>query len=143
MVIERSDGEEEGDDEEASSSMYGTALDAESDYCTAPPVTDKERHADVIYCQPEYADDIYGYMRWREERLRPKSAYMRKQKDINEEMRTILVDWLIDVTVEYDLQIVSYSSTVPASFIASSFRKLFTWPSTSSIECCPKWIVPV
>uniref|UniRef100_A0A914W2M8 Cyclin N-terminal domain-containing protein n=1 Tax=Plectus sambesii TaxID=2011161 RepID=A0A914W2M8_9BILA len=103
MVIERSDGEEE-DEEEASSSVYQSVLDAESDYCTAPPVTEKERHADLIFCQPEYADDIYRYMRCREERLRPKCSYMRKQKDINEEMRTILVDWLIDVTVEYDLQ---------------------------------------
>jgi hypothetical protein len=102
MAIERSDD----DEDEATSSVYGSALDAESDYCTAPPVTEKERHADLILCHPEFADDIYRYMRCREERLRPKSGYMRKQKDINEEMRTILVDWLIDVTVEYEMQLV-------------------------------------
>ena len=44
------------------------------------------------------------YMRKREIELRPKSYYMRKQPEITPEMRFILVDWLIDVTVEYELR---------------------------------------
>jgi serine/threonine protein kinase len=38
-----------------------------------------------------------------EQRLRPKSDYMKKQTSINEIMRAILIDWLIDVSVHFDL----------------------------------------
>lgn len=34
----------------------------------------------------------------------PKSHYMVKQPDINHSMRTILVDWLVEVCEEYRLQ---------------------------------------
>lgn len=36
-------------------------------------------------------------------RNRPKSNYMRKQQDITASMRSILVDWLIEVAEEYKL----------------------------------------
>lgn len=35
--------------------------------------------------------------------FKPKSDYMRKQPDINDSMRTILVDWLVEVSEEYRL----------------------------------------
>lgn len=35
---------------------------------------------------------------------RPKPGYMRKQPDITYNMRTILVDWLVEVAQEYKLQ---------------------------------------
>lgn len=38
-----------------------------------------------------------------ERRLRPKADYMKKQTSINEIMRAILIDWLIDVSVHFDL----------------------------------------
>lgn len=34
---------------------------------------------------------------------RPKPHYMRRQTDINYSMRTILVDWLVEVSEEYNL----------------------------------------
>lgn len=34
---------------------------------------------------------------------RPKPQYMRRQTDINYSMRTILIDWLVEVTEEYKL----------------------------------------
>lgn len=37
-------------------------------------------------------------------RHRPKAHYMRKQPDITEGMRTILVDWLVEVGEEYKLR---------------------------------------
>ncbi|KAL3267479.1 hypothetical protein HHI36_011602 [Cryptolaemus montrouzieri] len=52
----------------------------------------------------EYQIDIYRYLRELELRHRPKPAYMRKQPDINHNMRTILVDWLVEVAEEYKLQ---------------------------------------
>ncbi|KAK9875844.1 hypothetical protein WA026_009631 [Henosepilachna vigintioctopunctata] len=52
----------------------------------------------------EYQHDIYRYLREVELRHRPKPTYMRKQPDINHNMRTILVDWLVEVAEEYKLQ---------------------------------------
>jgi cyclin A len=37
-------------------------------------------------------------------RHRPKPGYMRKQPDITYAMRSILVDWLVEVAEEYRLQ---------------------------------------
>jgi hypothetical protein len=51
-------------------------------------------------------------MRHLELRLRPKMHYLQKQRDINKDMRTILIDWLCDVTSEYDLQLVSSSDVI-------------------------------
>uniref|UniRef100_A0A1I7X8R5 Cyclin N-terminal domain-containing protein n=1 Tax=Heterorhabditis bacteriophora TaxID=37862 RepID=A0A1I7X8R5_HETBA len=42
-------------------------------------------------------------MRDRETKVRPKANYMEKQTDITSEMRAILIDWLSDVTQEYNL----------------------------------------
>lgn len=49
----------------------------------------------------EYAKEIHQYLREAEIRYRPKAYYMRKQPDITEGMRTILVDWLVEVGEEY------------------------------------------
>lgn len=35
--------------------------------------------------------------------FKPKADYMKKQPDINDSMRTILVDWLVEVSEEYRL----------------------------------------
>lgn len=37
-------------------------------------------------------------------KTRPKAAYMKKQPDITNSMRAILVDWLVEVGEEYKLQ---------------------------------------
>uniref|UniRef100_A0A8D8YH62 Cyclin-A1 n=2 Tax=Cacopsylla melanoneura TaxID=428564 RepID=A0A8D8YH62_9HEMI len=52
----------------------------------------------------DYRDDIYQYLLQCERRIRPKANYMRKQPDINTEMRSVLVDWLIEVAEEYKMQ---------------------------------------
>ncbi|XP_077926571.1 cyclin-A1 isoform X2 [Halichoerus grypus] len=52
----------------------------------------------------EYAEEIHQYLREAEVRHRPKAHYMRKQPDITEGMRTILVDWLVEVSEEYKLR---------------------------------------
>jgi cyclin A len=51
----------------------------------------------------EYVDEIYQYLRGLENKFRPKPGYMKKQRDINHGMRTILVDWLVEVAEEYKL----------------------------------------
>uniref|UniRef100_A0A131Z080 Cyclin A n=1 Tax=Rhipicephalus appendiculatus TaxID=34631 RepID=A0A131Z080_RHIAP len=51
----------------------------------------------------EYAKDICAYMKELEVRLACKANYMKKQPDITATMRTILVDWLVEVAEEYQL----------------------------------------
>ena len=56
-----------------------------------------------VLCVPEYAEDIHRYLRECEVKYRPKPGYMRKQPDITNCMRIILVDWLVEVGEEYKL----------------------------------------
>lgn len=57
-----------------------------------------------IFSVPEYSQDIYHYLKETESKHMPKWNYMGKQPDITFSMRTILVDWLIEVAEEYKLQ---------------------------------------
>ncbi|KAE8667600.1 G2/mitotic-specific cyclin S13-6 [Hibiscus syriacus] len=50
----------------------------------------------------EYVEDIYKFYKSVENESRP-SDYMHLQTDINEKMRSILVDWLIDVHQKFEL----------------------------------------
>lgn len=72
----------------------------EADTSLSAPRNDRERFFEV----EEYQVDILAYLREAEKRHRPKAAYMKKQPDINHSMRTILVDWLVEVCEEYRLQ---------------------------------------
>ncbi|KAM4621939.1 cyclin-A2 [Polymixia lowei] len=53
---------------------------------------------------PDYAAEIHTYLRELELKTRPKAGYMKKQPDITNSMRAILVDWLVEVGEEYKLQ---------------------------------------
>nr|XP_056714140.1 cyclin-A1 [Euleptes europaea] len=64
---------------------------------------DHHRHKVDVVGIVEYAEDIHCYLREAEVRNRPKPCYMRKQPDITVCMRTILVDWLVEVGEEYKL----------------------------------------
>ncbi|XP_041931367.1 cyclin-A2 [Alosa sapidissima] len=52
----------------------------------------------------EYAAEIHAHLREMEVKCKPKPAYMKKQPDITNSMRAILVDWLVEVGEEYKLQ---------------------------------------
>ncbi|XP_021510832.1 cyclin-A2 isoform X2 [Meriones unguiculatus] len=53
---------------------------------------------------PDYHEDIHTYLREMEVKCKPKVGYMKKQPDITNSMRAILVDWLVEVGEEYKLQ---------------------------------------
>ncbi|XP_052537588.1 cyclin-A2 [Tympanuchus pallidicinctus] len=53
---------------------------------------------------PDYVSDIHTYLREMEVKCKPKIGYMKKQPDITNNMRAILVDWLVEVGEEYKLQ---------------------------------------
>lgn len=57
----------------------------------------------IITMVPEYVEEIYAHLREAEARNRPKHNYMKKQSDITTSMRSILVDWLVEVSEEYKL----------------------------------------
>ena len=63
---------------------------------------DDEKESLLLNCL-EYKDEILTYMRQMELENRPKTNYMKKQQDITNSMRSILVDWLVEVSEEYKL----------------------------------------
>jgi len=68
-----------------------------------PPLNAEGETVD-IFSVPEYSQDIYCYLREAETKHLPKWNYMSKQPDITHSMRSILVDWLVEVAEEYKLQ---------------------------------------
>ena len=52
----------------------------------------------------EYEDDIVKYLKEVSFLNRPRVGYMNKQPDINYNMRSVLVDWLIEVCEEFSLE---------------------------------------
>ncbi|XP_028775071.1 cyclin-A1-1-like [Neltuma alba] len=62
-----------------------------------------DNYLDPQLCAP-YACDIYKHLRASEGKKRPSTDFMERiQKDINSNMRAILVDWLVEVAEEYRL----------------------------------------
>eukprot|EP00762_Andalucia_godoyi_P003289 ANDGO_06580.mRNA.1 G2/mitotic-specific cyclin-B len=57
---------------------------------------------DVMYVS-ELTDDVYAYLREMEIREMPDPGYMVRQTEISKNMRSILVDWLIDVHNKFRL----------------------------------------
>lgn len=51
----------------------------------------------------EYIDDIYAYYKKSESSGCVSPTYMDRQSDINEKMRAILIDWLIEVHYKFEL----------------------------------------
>ncbi|KAK0158871.1 hypothetical protein PV328_009814 [Microctonus aethiopoides] len=99
------------------------------------------------YDVDEYRADINNYLRKAEKQHRPKPGYMKKQPDITYAMRSILVDWLVEVAEEYRLhsetlylavsyidRFLSYMSVVRAKlqlvgtaamFIAAKYEEIY------------------
>lgn len=78
-------------------------MDTPADLKTAPSSHVASTFRELMYELPDYQSDILEYLKEAEVRFRPKPDYMRKQPDINGNMRTVLVDWIVEVCEEYRL----------------------------------------
>lgn len=112
--------DENSNDAVCVSSSYGNEY-----FAAKQSLTEKERQFNLIVCPPDFVNDIYEHERAREVRkfqicgplklsvsdfclfqlrLRPSPRYIMKQPHLTSNMRTILVDWMVDVAVEYHLE---------------------------------------
>ncbi|RWS15344.1 cyclin-A2-like protein [Dinothrombium tinctorium] len=70
-------------------------------------VEDEEcnRAVDEIFLDKckEYSEEICVYLMKYEANFRPDPNYMQRQQDVNAKMRSILVDWMVEVADEYRL----------------------------------------
>ncbi|KAG8197818.1 hypothetical protein JTE90_020096 [Oedothorax gibbosus] len=66
------------------------------------PAAEQKKKDELNWTCP-YQSDIYQYLTEQELRFRPRPNYMKKQPDITMNMRSVLVDWLIEVGEEYKL----------------------------------------
>lgn len=83
--------------------VLGEAL--ESCVISKPPNVediDKDDHGNPQLCA-EYVQDIYNYMRKLENEFHVSPTYMSQRTVINERMRAILVDWLVQVHLRFRL----------------------------------------
>ncbi|KAK5864447.1 hypothetical protein PBY51_015688 [Eleginops maclovinus] len=81
-----------------------SAMDLSFDSPMDMSVVEGEEKTVDVNDVPEYAAEIHTYLREMEVKTRPKAGYMKKQPDITNSMRAILVDWLVEVGEEYKLQ---------------------------------------
>ncbi|XP_070773673.1 cyclin-A1 [Enoplosus armatus] len=57
-----------------------------------------------VLCVSEYSEDIHRHLRESEMKFRPRPGYLEKHPEITNDMRVILVDWLVEVIQEYKLR---------------------------------------
>mmetsp|Transcript_14373 Transcript_14373/g.20020 ORF Transcript_14373/g.20020 Transcript_14373/m.20020 type:complete len:370 (+) Transcript_14373:187-1296(+) len=62
-----------------------------------------ERDAEDPLCATEYVMDMYEHFREKELTTSVRPVYMESQQHINERMRSILVDWLVEVHLKFKL----------------------------------------
>ncbi|XP_061386921.1 G2/mitotic-specific cyclin-A [Musca vetustissima] len=99
MSVDRSASAAKFFDDSNAKDIAKSADDNDVDDKLAVPRNDRQRFFEVV----EYQRNILEYFRESEKKHRPKPHYMRRQTDINYSMRTILVDWLVEVSEEYNL----------------------------------------
>ncbi|CAM9512038.1 unnamed protein product, partial [Discosporangium mesarthrocarpum] len=61
------------------------------------------RDAEDPLAVTEYVEDLYGYLREREVETKVDKLYMTSQPNVNERMRSILIDWLVEVHLKFKL----------------------------------------
>ncbi|XP_026947075.1 LOW QUALITY PROTEIN: G2/mitotic-specific cyclin-B3 [Sagmatias obliquidens] len=86
---------------ESSSNEPFSSQDKRSEKEMTPLEDIDKDHSDPFF-NSIYAKDIFSYMKEREEKFILKK-YMTRQNDINSDMRAILVDWLVEVQMTFEM----------------------------------------
>lgn len=88
----------------SSSSFMPADNSALSGYQYSGPADDiDERDTDDPLCVTSYVQDMYEHFRTKEGSTSVRPVYMEDQQYINERMRSILVDWLVEVHLKFKL----------------------------------------
>lgn len=74
-----------------------------SSYQYGPADNIDERDADDPLCATDYVQDMYQHFRGKEAVTSVRPLYMENQPHINERMRSILIDWLVEVHLKFKL----------------------------------------
>ncbi|XP_070320243.1 G2/mitotic-specific cyclin-B3 isoform X3 [Odocoileus virginianus] len=87
---------------ESNSSKPFSSGDKRSQQEQVTPLGDTDIDCSDPFFSSVYAKDIFSYMKKREEKFILKK-YMTRQTDINSNMRAILVDWLVEVQMTFEM----------------------------------------
>ncbi|CAJ1946302.1 unnamed protein product [Cylindrotheca closterium] len=74
-----------------------------SSYQYGPADNIDERDAEDPLCATDYVQDMYQHFRGKEALTSVRPVFMENQPHINERMRSILVDWLVEVHLKFKL----------------------------------------
>jgi Cyclin, N-terminal domain len=74
-----------------------------SSYQYGPSDNIDERDAEDPLCVTSYVEDMYHHFRSKETMTSVRPVFMETQPHINERMRSILVDWLVEVHLKFKL----------------------------------------
>ena len=80
-----------------------TQQPAPTSYQYGPSDNIDERDAEDPLCVTSYVEDMYNYFRSKETSTSVRPVFMEAQPHINERMRSILVDWLVEVHLKFKL----------------------------------------
>ncbi|VVA92784.1 unnamed protein product [Arabis nemorensis] len=82
---------------------YSSVLDARSKAAASSKTLDIDSvDKDNDLAAPEYVEDMHTFYKEVENESKPQ-MYMHTQPEINEKMRSILIDWLVQVHIKFDL----------------------------------------
>ncbi|XP_027948775.1 G2/mitotic-specific cyclin-B3 isoform X4 [Eumetopias jubatus] len=87
---------------ESSSNKPSSSWGKRSQKEQVAPLEDIDKNHSDPFFNPIYAKDIFSYMKEREEKFILKK-YMNRQTDISSCMRAILVDWLVEVQMTFEM----------------------------------------
>ncbi|KAG2334557.1 hypothetical protein Bca52824_005737 [Brassica carinata] len=110
VVVEPTKKEEE---KKIKKVTYSSVLSARSKAANKPKKildideSDRDNHLAAV----EYVDDMYSFYKEVEKESQPK-MYMHIQTEMNEKMRAILVDWLLEVHIKFELNLETLYLTV-------------------------------
>ena len=80
----------------------------------------------------DYVNDIFGYYKRVESSYMASATYMESQADINDRMRAILIDWLVEVHLKFKLMPETLHLTSTSSTATSRRNKSAAATSSSS-----------